>query len=191
MRRQMPGRRVVTLAAVVCTIGALGAPEALAQSVQYQSVRNLRGSITGVVSDDRGGPIAGAMVSALGTVMVAKAVTDASGWFSIDALPAGDYTLQAHRSGFVGSVRATVRVSGLSPALQRLQLRRLNSPVATTGTDSIAVLLAPDGTAVTGGDDEAGSFAAVSWNATSSGTYRLRVASFEAVETGTLKVTRD
>jgi hypothetical protein len=125
--------RVVTLAAVVCTIGAPGAPEALAQSVQYQSVRNVRGSITGVVSDDHGGPIAGAMVSALGTVTVAKAVTDASGWFSIDALPAGDYTLQAHRSGFLGSARATVRVSGLSPALQRLQLRRLNSPVATTG----------------------------------------------------------
>jgi Carboxypeptidase regulatory-like domain/TonB dependent receptor len=126
--------RVVAMTAVVCTMGALGAPEALAQSVQYQSVRNLRGSITGVVSDDHGGPIAGALVSALGTVLVAKAVTDASGWFSIDALPAGDYTLQAHRSGFNGSARATVRVSGLSPALQRLQLRRLNSPVATTGS---------------------------------------------------------
>lgn len=126
--------RAVTLAAVVCTIGACRAPEALAQSVQYQSVRNVRGSITGVVSDDHGGPIAGAMVSALGTVTVAKAVTDAAGWFSIDALPVGDYTLQAHRNGFVGSARATVRVSGLSPALQRLQLRRLNSPVATTGT---------------------------------------------------------
>jgi hypothetical protein len=134
MHHHKPGMRVVTLAALVCTIGALGAPEALAQSVQYQSVRNVHGSITGVVSDDHGGPIAGAMVSALGTVMVAKAVTDAAGWFSIDALPAGDYTLQAHRNGFVGSARATVRVSGLSPALQRLQLRRLNSPVATTGT---------------------------------------------------------
>ena len=97
-----------------------------AQSLQYQSVTNTRGSITGVVSDDHGGPIAGAMVSALGTVTVAKAMTDATGYFSIDALPAGDYTLQAHRNGFVGSARATVRVSGLSPALQRLQLRRLN-----------------------------------------------------------------
>ena len=133
---------VLTTAAVVCTLGVLGAPAALAQSAQYQSVRNVRGSITGVVSDDHGGPIAGAMVSALGTVTVAKAVTDASGWFSIDALPIGDYTLQAHRTGFLGSSRATVRVSGLSPALQRLQLRRLNSPaapaapVATTGATS-------------------------------------------------------
>jgi hypothetical protein len=76
------------------------------------------------------------MVSALGTVTVAKAITDASGFFSIDALPMGDYTLQAHRTGFLGSSRATVRVSGLSPALQRLQLRRLNSPVATSGEAS-------------------------------------------------------
>ena len=85
---------VLTTAAVVCTLGVLGSPSAVAQSAQYQSVRNVRGSITGVVSDDHGGPIAGAMVSALGTVTVAKAVTDASGWFSIDALPIGDYTLK-------------------------------------------------------------------------------------------------
>jgi hypothetical protein len=107
----------------------------MAQAVQYQSVHTSRGSITGVVSDDHGGPIAGAMVSALGTVMVAKAITDATGYFSIEALPVGDYTLQAHRTGFLGSARATVRVSGLSPALQRLQLRKLNAPVATTGTE--------------------------------------------------------
>jgi len=131
MQRHKPGVRVLTAAAVVCTIGALSVSPALAQSAQ--SIRNVRGSITGVVSDDHGGPIAGAMVSALGTVTVAKATTDASGWFSIDALPIGDYTLQAHRTGFLGSSRATVRVSGLSPALQRLQLRRLNSPVATSG----------------------------------------------------------
>jgi hypothetical protein len=129
--------RVLAAATVVCTIGALSAPLALAQSVQYRSVRNVHGSITGVVSDDHGGPIAGAMVSALGTVTVAKAVTDSSGWFSIEALPMGDYTLQAHRTGFLGSARATVRVSGLPPALQRLQLRRLNSPVATSGTSPV------------------------------------------------------
>jgi hypothetical protein len=138
MQRVKPGIRVFATVAAVCSIGGLCAPSALAQSLQYQSVRNVRGSITGVVSDDHGGPIAGAMVSALGTVTVAKAITDASGFFSIDALPMGDYTLQAHRTGFLGSSRATVRVSGsgLPPALQRLQLRRLNSPVATSGTAS-------------------------------------------------------
>jgi hypothetical protein len=58
-------------------------------------------------------------------------------------------------------------------------------------TDSIAVLFAPDGNPVTGGDDDLGSFAAVTWAATATGVYRLRVASFEAVETGSLRVTRD
>ena len=110
MQRLKPGIRVLATVAAVCSIGALSAPSALAQSLQYQSVRNVRGSITGVVSDDHGGPIAGAMVSALGTVTVAKAITDATGFFSIDALPIGDYTLQAHRTGFLGSSRATVRV---------------------------------------------------------------------------------
>ncbi len=123
------------LAAFVAAGGAVlcSAAPAPAQVPQYQSVRSVRGSITGVVSDDRGGPIGGALVSALGTSMTAKATTDASGWFVIEALPIGDYTVQAHRSGFAGSARATVRVSGFTPASQRLQLRRIEGPVATTG----------------------------------------------------------
>ena len=128
--------RVLTVitAASVGILGSFSADTALAQSAQYQSVRALRGSITGTVSDDRGGPIAGAMVSALGTATIAKTLTDASGWFSIEALPIGDYTVQAHRSGFAGSARTTVRVSGLSAAAQSLQLRRIEGPVATSGT---------------------------------------------------------
>jgi hypothetical protein len=134
--------RVLTALAVAGAIGAPGAP-AQAQSPQYQSVRAIRGSITGTVSDDRGGPIAGAMVSALGATTTAKAITDASGWFSIDALPIGDYTLQAHSQGFLGSARATVRVSGLSPSLQRLQLRRFDAAVATAGSGTTPVAARP------------------------------------------------
>ena len=58
-------------------------------------------------------------------------------------------------------------------------------------TDSIAALFGPDGGPVTGGDDDVGAFAAVAWEATVTGSYRLRVASFEAVETGSLRVTRE
>ena len=132
--------RVLTvfIAGSVGTLGSLSAAPALAQSAQYQSVRALRGSITGTVSDDRGGPIAGALVSALGTATIAKTLTDASGRFLLDALPVGDYTVQAHRSGFAGSARATVRVSGLSAAAHSLQLRRLESAVATSGTAPVA-----------------------------------------------------
>jgi hypothetical protein len=126
------------MAACVATAVFLGAAPTLAQTPQYQTVRSLQGSITGVVSDDRGGPIGGALVSVLGTATNRKATTDASGWFVVESLPLGEYTIQAHRSGFAGSARATVRVSGFTPASQRLQLRRLEGPVATTGAAPVA-----------------------------------------------------
>jgi hypothetical protein len=56
--------------------------------------------------------------------------------------------------------------------------------------DSIAVLLAPDGTPVVGSDDTNAYMAAFDWVAPQSTTYTLLVTSFEAVSTGTLVVTR-
>jgi hypothetical protein len=56
--------------------------------------------------------------------------------------------------------------------------------------DSIAVLLAPDGSPVVGSDDANAYFAAFDWVAPASGTYRLQVTSFEAINTGELVVTR-
>jgi tetratricopeptide (TPR) repeat protein len=56
--------------------------------------------------------------------------------------------------------------------------------------DSIAVLLAPDGTPVVGSDDANAYMAAFDWVAAESTTYTLLVTSFEAVSTGTLVVNR-
>ena len=57
--------------------------------------------------------------------------------------------------------------------------------------DTIAVLLAPDGTPIIGSDDANFYFAAFDWVATESGAYRLWATSFESVNTGELVVTRD
>jgi tetratricopeptide (TPR) repeat protein len=57
--------------------------------------------------------------------------------------------------------------------------------------DTIALLLAPDGTPVIGSDDENAYFAAIDWVAEATGTYRLWVTSFETINTGALNVTRD
>jgi tetratricopeptide (TPR) repeat protein len=57
--------------------------------------------------------------------------------------------------------------------------------------DSIAVLLAPDGTPVTGSDDANAYFAAFEWVAPATATYRLRVTFFESVNFGELVVTRN
>ena len=136
--------KCVLSAAVAGTVMAAASP-ALAQSVvRAVSARlpELRavavnaavvsGTITGVVSDDRGGPLPGAMVSLFGATM-AMTVTDVQGRFSLDKLPAGDYTLRAHLPGFAASRREHVRVGPAAAAPYRLELRRLDAPVATTG----------------------------------------------------------
>jgi tetratricopeptide (TPR) repeat protein len=56
--------------------------------------------------------------------------------------------------------------------------------------DTIALLLAPDGTPVAGSDDANQYFAAFSWPAAETATYRLRVTFFEAVNSGLLLVKR-
>jgi hypothetical protein len=128
--------RVLTAAAIVGICATTLATSVLAQSrvPETQSVRLFRGSIAGTVSDERGGALAGATVSAIGATW-ATAVSDVRGQFSIDALPPGDYVVQAHLSGFAGSRRETVHVgAGRIPTSQRLTLRRLEAPVATSGS---------------------------------------------------------
>src|SRR5262249_15591822 len=57
--------------------------------------------------------------------------------------------------------------------------------------DTILVLLAPDGTPVVGNDDYKKYFAGVEVVAGVTGAYRVRVTSFEGVNTGALVVTRN
>ncbi len=60
-------------------------------------------------------------------------VSDARGYFALDALPIGEYIVQAHLNGFAGSSRERVQVGAASPAVHRFQLRKLDAPVGTTG----------------------------------------------------------
>lgn len=56
--------------------------------------------------------------------------------------------------------------------------------------DTIAVLLAPDGTPVAGSDDANRYFAAFEWPAAQTANYRLRVTFFESLNSGVILVTR-
>src|SRR5436305_1088781 len=56
------------------------------------------GSINGVVQDERGAPIPGATVSALGAT-TAFAVSDRSGRFEMRTLSPGPYVVRAHLTG--------------------------------------------------------------------------------------------
>jgi hypothetical protein len=132
--------RGVTAAALIGVAMSGAAPAAEAQTAQVpaigpQAAHVSRGRVSGLVSDERGGPLPGAMVSMLGVTM-ATAVADGAGEFSLEALPAGEYVLRAHMSGFAASPRQFVRV-GVTPSVYRLQLRRLEAPVATTGSGPV------------------------------------------------------
>src|SRR5436190_7677254 len=102
--------RLTRVLAAVAVIGTahVAIPDACAQQVPLftgvQLARLGLGSIQGVVSDERGGPLAGAMVSALGA-RNSMAVTDTRGRFTIDSLPSGVYIVRVHLAGFASSRR--------------------------------------------------------------------------------------
>src|SRR6476660_4865265 len=81
------------------------------------------GSIQGIVQDERGAPVAGAMVSALGAT-TRFATTDRTGHFELPTLSPGPYLVRAHLSCYVSprghiiDVRPSVRASS-SIAMRR------------------------------------------------------------------------
>ena len=76
---------IVGLTGTSMSAQTLGARPAVFTPVLQQSRLTL-GSIQGVVSDERGGPLSGALVSALGGVTSAMASTDIHGRFVIQPL---------------------------------------------------------------------------------------------------------
>jgi Carboxypeptidase regulatory-like domain/TonB dependent receptor len=82
-----------------------------------------QGSIDGIVNDDKGSPVAGAMVSAIGPTN-AFAVTDRNGRFELRLLTPGAYQVRAHLSGFVGARAQNVDVPSSGRATYAVSLRR-------------------------------------------------------------------
>jgi hypothetical protein len=98
---------------------------------EIQTVSLARLSLTGVVVDERGGPIQGAMVTVAGRT-TATTISDDQGRFAVEHLPPGEYMLRAHLSGFIASPRKLVRVGGTAGD-HHLQMRRLDAAVGTAG----------------------------------------------------------
>lgn len=89
------------------------------------------GSIGGLVLDDRGAPIPGAVVSALGTT-TAVAITDKGGRFELRTLTPGPYLVRAHLAGYVASRAQLVEVRSSARAASSISLRRANPPSLLT-----------------------------------------------------------
>jgi hypothetical protein len=85
-----------------------------------------QGELQGVVTDDRGTPLQGAVVSALGS-MSAFAVTDQAGRFAFRTLAPGPYLVRAHLSGYVPARGRIVQVNSAARASSSLTLARRGS----------------------------------------------------------------
>lgn len=126
-------------ASAVLAVAWAGASPAWAQSVMptattvVASVLTPRtatlGSIQGVVLDEGGRPLPGAVVSAMGaTTAVAEA--DDDGRFLLEDLRPDAYVVRAHLLGFATSKRIVLKVVAGAPVVSSLVLRQLGRQLA-------------------------------------------------------------
>ena len=116
---------------VVLTVGSLPARAQLALAPLPSPVRLMaapasdvvQGELHGVVSDTRGEPLFGAVVSALGETTV-FAVSDREGRFAFRTLPAGSYLVRVHLQGYLPARARVVQVVGGSRRSTTISLLR-------------------------------------------------------------------
>jgi hypothetical protein len=94
------------------------------------------GELHGVIQDDKGQPLAGAVVSALGSTTV-FAVSDREGRFAFRHLLPGPYLVRAHLQGFVPARARVIAVNAGARQISTLALTRI-----ATAVDPPAVLAA-------------------------------------------------
>lgn len=109
------------------------------------------GSIAGIVQDEAGAVVVGAVVSALGRTSVATR-TDRRGRFELRTLPPGPYLLRAQQTGFVASRGRVIEVRSSARADSLIALRRIDNtgrvqpssyPVLAAGMGSTMQLVPP------------------------------------------------
>jgi hypothetical protein len=145
-----------TLAAVMCAAVALPAfaqPGARSHPAALATMANVPyASVHGIVLDDRGHPLAGAVVSALGAT-TSFAVSDEDGRFALRNLPFGPYVMRAHRQGYLPPRARIIEVNRASLTVSSIALTR------QSGSEDATVLAAgigaPELGVATTGDEEA------------------------------------
>lgn len=98
---------------------------AQASSSPVHSSGLVSGRIEGMVTDERGTPLQGAAISAVGPDSL-FGVTDTGGRFVFSAIPVGTYLIRAQRAGFKASAREFLEVDAAEPALQGFTLAPLS-----------------------------------------------------------------
>jgi Carboxypeptidase regulatory-like domain/TonB dependent receptor len=117
---------------IAAAVGVLGvfcastpaSAQLVASSVRVAALAS--GAIRGHVQDEAGLPVAGVLVSALGSA-TAIDVTDRTGRFELRSLPPGPYLVRARLSGFIAPRGQIVQVLPSGNALSSIALRHVSS----------------------------------------------------------------
>jgi hypothetical protein len=118
------GLLVVTLpATTIAGPGGLQEPHA---SPVARPVSSAPGSITGVVQDERGLPVANVVVSALGATTTV-ATTDTTGRYEFGTLTPGPYLVRAHVTGYIAPKGRVVEVPASGRTTCPIAVRRENA----------------------------------------------------------------
>ena len=121
-----PAAVLVFMAGIVCPLAAFAqvAPAFAPHPRITQIASVAQAELRGTVLDERGQPLAGVVISALGGTS-AFAVSDRNGRFTLRDLPAGPYLVRAHLQGYVPArariVQITTAARDISIALTRVQ----------------------------------------------------------------------
>ena len=149
--------RLIASALTLC-LAALHSTYAEAQRLQPSVVTKIAaadtGLIEGKVTDERGAPLDGAVISALGGT-TAFAVSDQSGQFSLKQLPPGPYLVRVHLAGFMAARSTMVNVRPSTKSASSFTLRREGTPNAPRVTEAaVGAVGAAPATAKSGERDE-------------------------------------
>ena len=117
------------------------------------------GAIQGIVQDEKGLPVSGAAVSALGAT-TAVAYTDRTGRFELRTLPPGPYLVRAHLTGFVAPRGQIIDVRPSARTSSSIAMRRTGAPAVLTAGVGLESRVEPpadsgagDAGQAAGGDD--------------------------------------
>ena len=132
---------------VTLCLAALHSTSAAAQGPRLEPVTKIAstdtGRIEGKVTDERGTPLDGAVISALGGT-TAFAVSDSTGQYTLKQLPPGPYLVRVHLAGFLAARSTMVNVRPSALSASSFTLRREGTADAPRVTEaSVAAIGAP------------------------------------------------
>jgi hypothetical protein len=110
------------------------------------------GSIAGLVQDERGTPVSGAIVSAVGATTVV-ASTDRLGRFELRTLSPGPYLVRARMNGFVAPRGQVVEVRASARSSSSIELRRVTASAPSTTPPAAPAATIPVLTASVAGEN--------------------------------------